>query len=156
MTAAMVERNITGYVRVCAFLAQCGHESGGFAHVREIWGPTAAQARYEYRADLGNKEPGDGVRFLGRGPIQITGRANYRACGRALGLDLERDPGQLELPTVGARAAAWFWDSRGLNELADAGKFDVITRRINGGLNGYDDRVKRLVRAREALSGATL
>jgi len=127
--------------RLAAFLAQIGHESGRLRYTREIWGPTPAQLRYEGRADLGNVMPGDGKRFLGRGLIQITGRANYNAAGMALGLPLCDSPELLEQRGPAARSAAWFWESHGLNELADAGNFERITRRINGGLNGQADRL---------------
>ncbi len=123
------------------FLAQVGHESGGLHWLREIWGPTATQQRYEGRADLGNTQPGDGSKFRGRGLIQTTGRSNYEATGDALGLPLLDHPELLETPTNAARSAAWFWKSHGLNDLADEGDFMRITRRINGGLNGYDKRV---------------
>ena len=139
--------------RQAAFLAQVGHESCSLLFVREIWNPVQvpAQAGYEGRADLGNTEPGDGVRFLGRGPIQITGRANYQACGIALGLDLLSHPEWLEIPEHGASSAAWFWQSRALNQLADRGRFHSITRAINGGTNGEKDRDRRFALASKAL-----
>lgn len=151
MSAAMMEFGIDTPVRQAAALAQFGHESGGFVFVREIWGPTPAQERYEGRVDLGNTQHGDGFRYRGRGPIQITGRANYRACGKALGVDLEQFPEMLEAPTLGARAACWFWKSHGLNQFADSGDFAVLTRVINGGLNGYEDRVARWNKAKAVL-----
>lgn len=132
--------------RLAAFLAQIGHESGRLAYVREIWGPTTAQLRYEGRADLGNTQPGDGKRYLGRGLIQTTGRANYRATRDGLAQfvphvpDFEAVPALLERPDLAALSAAWYWHSRGLNALADAGDFVGITRRINGGTNGMADR----------------
>lgn len=138
---AMGEFDILNGLRQSAFLAQICHESGAFRYTREIWGPTKAQERYEIRADLGNIERGDGVRFLGRGLIQITGRANYRECGNALGIDLIGNPSLLEQPDNAARSAGWFWHARNLNALADAQKFELITRRINGGLNGQPERL---------------
>lgn len=140
ISAAMNRYAIVGPLRVAAFIAQVGHESGQLRWVREIWGPTAAQAGYEGRADLGNTVPGDGSRYRGRGLIQITGRANYAACGEALGLDLISKPELLELPQHAAMSAAWFWSIRSLNTLADQKDFAKITRRINGGLNGQADR----------------
>ena len=128
-----------------------GHESGGFIYTREIWGPTAAQLRYEGRADLGNTQPGDGKRYLGRGLIQITGRANYRACGAALGVDLERQPELLQEDALAARSACWFWQRKNLNALADAGDFETLTRRINGGTTGLADRQERWARAKSAM-----
>ena len=140
LNTAMVRFQIVGTKRVAAFIAQVGHESGQLRWVREIWGPTAQQAGYEGRADLGNTVAGDGSKYRGRGLIQITGRANYAACGEALGLDLISKPELLELPQYAAMSAAWFWSAKGLNTLADKGDFVKITRRINGGLNGQADR----------------
>lgn len=140
--------------RAAAFLAQIGHESGGFVYVRELWGPTDAQRRYEGRSDLGNVVPGDGYKFRGRGLIQITGRANYRECGEALNLPLEDQPELLEEPDNAAMSAAWYWETRGCNELADEGDYRRLTLRINGGYNGYDDRVARMHKALEAFDGA--
>ena len=140
LNTAMNRYQIVGLKRLAAFIAQIGHESGQLKYVKEIWGPTAAQARYEGRADLGNTVPGDGSKYRGRGLIQITGRANYTACGEALGLDLINNPQLLEQPQYAAMSAAWFWSTRGLNTLADQGQFVKITRRINGGLTGQDDR----------------
>ena len=152
LNTAMNRYQIIGSKRVAAFIAQIGHESGQLKYVKEIWGPTAAQARYEGRADLGNTQPGDGSKFRGRGLIQITGRANYKACGEALGLDLIRQPELLEKPHHACMSAAWFWASRGLNTLADAGQFDTITRRINGGHNGAAERQALYVRALKVLA----
>ena len=152
LNTAMNRYQIVGAKRVAAFIAQIGHESGQLKYVKEIWGPTAAQARYEGRADLGNTQPGDGSKFRGRGLIQITGRANYKACGEALGLDLIRQPELLEKPHHACMSAAWFWASRGLNTMADAGQFDTITRRINGGQNGAADRQVLHARALKVLA----
>ena len=130
------------------FLAQIGHESGGFRYVAEI----ADGSAYEGRADLGNTDPGDGPRYKGRGLIQITGRNNYRACGAALGVDLLAHPEFLESPDLACRSAAWFWKAHGLNEMADRGDALAITKRINGGLNGYQDRLAYLERAQQRLA----
>ncbi|NWC20334.1 glycoside hydrolase family 19 protein [Pseudomonas tolaasii] len=140
LNTAMNRYAIVGPLRVAAFIAQTGHESGQLRWVREIWGPTAQQLGYEGRADLGNTVKGDGSKFRGRGLIQVTGRANYVVCGEALGLDLISKPELLELPQNAAMSAAWFWSARGLNTLADQKDFTKITRRINGGLNGQADR----------------
>ena len=152
LNTAMNRYQIVGAKRVAAFIAQIGHESGQLKYVKEIWGPTAAQARYEGRADLGNTQPGDGSKFRGRGLIQITGRANYKACGEALGLDLINQPELLEKPQHACMSAAWFWATRSLNTLADAGQFDAITRRINGGQNGAADRQALYARALKVLA----
>jgi putative chitinase len=151
LNTAMQRYQIVGRKRVAAFITQLGHESGQLRYVREIWGPTPAQAKYEGRADLGNTQPGDGSKYRGRGLIQITGRANYAACGEALGLDLITQPELLELPQYAAMSAAWFWKQNGLNDLADRDQFNIITRRINGGLNGLQDRLEIWSRARAVL-----
>lgn len=132
--------------RVAAFLAQIAHETGGFRWTREF----ADGRAYEFRADLGNSEPGDGPRFKGRGLIQLTGRGNYRLASRALFGDdrLLMAPDLAERPDISARVAAWFWTLRGLNTFADLGSFAEITRRINGGLNGHADRVARWERTK--------
>jgi len=137
-------------VRLAAFLAQIGHESGSLAHLKEIWGPTDQQRRYEppsnLAARLGNNTPGDGFRFRGRGLIQITGRSNYEQVGAGLGVDLIRQPELLEQPDYAVASACWWWQSRGLNQIADANSlaaFERITRIINGGMNGQPDRVRR-------------
>ena len=145
---AMQEFEINNPARETHFLAQVAHESGGFNYVREI----ASGAAYEGRADLGNTEPGDGCRFRGRGLIQITGRSNYVACGAALDLDLVANPALLETPENAARSAGWFWQSHGLNALADIGDARAITRRINGGINGLQDRLTYLTLAQERLA----
>lgn len=125
-----------------AFLAQVAHESAHFRHLEELWGPTPAQRRYEGRKDLGNVQAGDGHRFRGRGFIQLTGRSNYRRFGQLLGLPLESHPELAAEPKTAARIAACYWHQRGCNALADRGDFDEITRRINGGQNGREDRLR--------------
>lgn len=152
LNTAMGRYGIVGTLRVSAFIAQIGHESGQLRYVREIWGPTAQQLGYEGRADLGNIVKGDGSKFRGRGLIQITGRANYAACGEALGLDLISTPELLELPQHAAMSAAWFWSTRGLNTLADQKDFAKITKRINGGLTGQADRQALYDRALKVLA----
>lgn len=138
--AAMVEYGINTSKRKAAFLAQIGHESGGLHYSVEVWGPTDAQSRYEGREDLGNTHAGDGFKFRGRGLMQITGRANYRTAGEALGVDFIACPERLGMPEDASRSAGWFWKRHGLNEQADIGDFRRITRRINGGFNGYAER----------------
>lgn len=141
--SAMVEFSITSQARARMFLAQVLHESGGLQFFEEI----ASGEAYEGRRDLGNVRKGDGRRYKGRGPIQLTGRANYRWAGRLLGLDLERHPSLAARHDIGWRIAGLFWKERGLNELADRGAFLAITRRINGGTNGLASRqlfVRRL------------
>lgn len=149
---AMHEYGINTPARQAAFLAQVGHESGGLHWLVEIWGPTATQARYETRYDLGNIAPGDGFRFRGRGLLQVTGRGNYKRAGDALGVDLLAQPELLGEPGLACRSAAWFWKAHGCNELADAGLFEKVTRVINGGLNGYPERLGLWEKAKEVLA----
>lgn len=152
LNSAMSDYEINTAQRIAAFLAQIGHESGKLVFVREIWGPTPQQANYEGRQDLGNFYTGDGFKYRGRGLIQITGRANYKQCGDAMGLDLESHPELLEQPDIAARSAAWYWKEHGCNEYADADRFNAITRAINGGSNGMPDRVALWNSARAVLS----
>lgn len=146
--------NVDTTVRLAAFIAQIGHESGSLRYVEEI----ASGDAYEGRRDLGNTEPGDGRRFKGHGLIQITGRFNHarmRDLLRADGIDcpdFERDPQALTTPKWAAWSAVKFWDWKGLNALADKDDFKGITRRINGGQNGAADRERRWEIARTALA----
>lgn len=150
LSDAMHEFAINTPVRKAAFMAQIGHESQGLIYSKELWGPTLAQRRYQGRADLGNLQPGDGKRYMGRGFIQVTGRYNYAAAGVALQMDLIGHPEILEQHDMPALASAWWWWAHGCNELADAGDFDALTRRINGGLNGIEDRKARWAKAKAA------
>jgi len=143
LNAAMREFEIANYLRASAFLAQLAHESAELRYFEEI----ASGKAYEGRKDLGNTQPGDGVKYKGHGPIQITGRANHAACGKALGLDLINNPTLITQPPNAFRSAGWFWDSRGLNALADQRLFKAITKKINGGFNGLADRQKYYDRA---------
>jgi predicted chitinase len=147
LLAAMDGAGISTPTRRAAFLAQLALESGELRDMEEV----ADGRAYEGRKDLGNTQPGDGPRFKGRGPIQLTGRANYRAAGAALGLPLEERPELAAQPEHGFRVAAWFWTSRGLNALADKGDFREITRRINGGYNHLAERERYHARARQVL-----
>ncbi len=148
LEAAMAEAQINTPLRQAAFLAQLAHESAEFRYMEEI----ASGAAYEGRKDLGNTQPGDGKRFKGRGPIQLTGRANYAAAGKALGLNLVNDPESAASPEVGFRTAAWFWNKHSLNAPADVGDFDLITRKINGGFNGKQYRDAFYLVAKKVLS----
>ena len=155
---AMDSHGIGTPLRMAAFLAQLAHESGELQFMEEIWGPTAAQKRYEPPGDLarrlGNTQPGDGRRFKGRGPIQITGRANYKTFGDLMGLDLAGNPDQAATPEVGFAIAGLFWQRKGLNELADVGDFTEITRRINGGQNGAAERERFYAVAKQVLGAS--
>lgn len=148
LNKAMIEADINTPERQAAFLAQLAHESGGLQYMEEI----ASGAAYEGRADLGNTQPGDGVRFKGRGPIQLTGRSNYEAAGRALGIDLVNNPERAADPDVAFRVAAWYWNSRDLSAYADRGDFSGITYRINGGYNGAAERVAYWETAKDVLA----
>jgi len=146
----MAANEITTPLRQAHFLAQLAHESGDFVHCEEI----ASGAAYEGRADLGNTQPGDGMRFKGRGLIQLTGRANYAAYGHARGRDFLTGDNPKRLATDAATAvdcACWYWTSRRLNALADRDDVIAVTKRINGGINGLADRRERLARAKYLL-----
>lgn len=148
LNASMQEFDINTPDREAMFLAQVAHESGGFHYVKEL----ASGQAYEGRQDLGNTQEGDGVRYRGRGLIQITGRSNYEACGEALAIDCVEIPDTLESPDNAARSAGWFWQKNGLNSLADKGDFLRITKRINGGTNGYAERQAYLNRAMRVIA----
>ena len=140
--------------RVSHFLAQAAHETAHFRTLVEYADGTA----YEGRRDLCNLEPGDGPRYKGRGIFQLTGRANYRDIGRRIGIDLEADPSRASDPHVSLMTAVTYWTSRGMNALADGDHpHDVenVTRAINGGLNGYEDRLAYYRAARRVWSDQT-
>ena len=157
LNAAMLEQDITNKKRRCAFLSQLAHESADLRYMEEL----ASGAAYEGRTDLGNTHPGDGKRYKGRGPIQLTGRANYRQFGRLLDLDLENEPQLASMPENGFRIAALFWRLKGLNLLADQltmkgdkaerATFMEITKRINGGHNGLNERLNYFRIAKQVL-----
>lgn len=156
---AMEAHGITTPLRMAAFLAQLAHESCELQYMEEIWRPTAAQNRYEPPSDLarrlGNTQPGDGYRFRGRGPIQITGRANYKTFGDLMGLNLLGHPDLAATPEVGFAIAGLYWERNGLNELADVGNFTEITQRINGGQTGATERERFYARAKQVLGAST-
>lgn len=157
LNAAMTRFNIDTPKRMAAFLAQVGHESGQLHYVREL-GSEQYLSKYDtgtLAVRLGNTPApdGDGQKYRGRGLIQITGHDNYRQCSLGLFGDdrLLFLPELLEKPQWAAESAAWFWEQHGLNELADRDQFNSITRRINGGLNGLQDRLQLWARARAVL-----
>ena len=152
LESAMAEFEINTPQRQSMFLAQIGHESGGLKWTTEIWGPTPAQSRYEGRKDLGNTRPGDGYKFRGRGLLQTTGRYNYWTTGQALGADLINIPEILGKPEFAVRSAAWFWNTKGLNQIADRGDNLAATKRINGGTNGLADRQALYAAAMQAFA----
>ena len=151
LNGAMHRFEINTPLRAAAFLAQLAHESGELRWMEEIWGPTDAQKRYEGRKDLGNTEPGDGKRFKGRGPIQLTGRANYKKYGDLLGVNLIANPELAAKPEYAFQTAALYWKQNGCNELADVEDFKAITKRINGGYNGLIGRQAYYTAAKKAL-----
>ena len=145
----MSQYGIDNYLRVCHFLAQATHECDGFNTLREYWGPTPAQRRYEGRKDLGNVVKGDGRRYMGRGIFQITGRYNYKLYGTKLGIDLENKPELAEDPKTSVLIALEYWKTKGLSELADKDDVVGITKKINGGTNGLFDRRQYLEKAKK-------
>ena len=180
LTAAMAQFDINTPKRQAQFLAQVGHESGGFKRLVEnlnydaaglarVWpgrfssgtGPNElareiardpekiANAAYGLR--MGNNAQGDGWMYRGRGLIQLTGKANYQSAATALGYDLVTSPDLVAKPQIAALTAAWFWQKNGLNQLADSGDTRAVTRRINGGTTGLDDRLARYARAAKVL-----
>lgn len=158
LNAAMGKYSIIGRLRMAAFIAQIGHESGHLRFVRELGG-AAYFDKYDtgrLAERLGNtpEADGDGLKYRGRGLIQVTGHDNYAACSEALFGDgrLLNTPELLEHPVYAAMSAGWFWQSRGLNSLADKGDLLLITKRINGGTNGLKDREALYARALQVLN----
>lgn len=147
--------------RLAMYLGQLSHESAGWKYDRELWGPTAAQKRYDTRTDLGNTAAadGDGYLYRGRGPIQITGKSNYAqftAWARKMDRDAPdfvKNPDAVNTDPWEGLGPIWYWDTRSINALADRGDFEAVTKRINGGLNGYADRQQRYARAALILMG---
>ena len=147
--------------RLAHFLAQIAHESGGWRYDAEVWGPTSAQKRYDTRTDLGNTATADGDGFLyrGRGPIQITGRSNYRqftAWAQSLdpqAPDFVANPDAVLTDPWEGLGPIWYWDTRDLNRYADNGDLLTITKRINGGTNGLADRQAQYTRVGLVLLG---
>lgn len=165
--------------RQACFLGQTLHESGNFKFTRENLNYSAkalmatwpsrfssldVATQYErqpekiankvYSGRMGNTEDGDGAKYIGRGLIQVTGKENYTHCGEALGIDLIGSPQLLEEPRYAVLSAGWFWNKKGLNALADEGtsnSFEVMTKRINGGLLGLDDRKSKMIEVLKAL-----
>ena len=146
INATMVKYSINTPLRACHFLAQLVHESGSFRYTVEIDNGKA----YEGRLDLGNTQPGDGPLYKGRGFIQLTGRANYTAYAAAIGDDVVKYP-DLVAAKYPADVAGWFWARHNLNALADQDGLTAITRVINGGTNGLDNRLLCLGRAKNVL-----
>lgn len=142
-------------LRMSHFFGQILHESGGFRWLREIWGPTDAQSRYEppsrLAQNLGNTQRGDGKLYMGRGVIQLTGRSNYAQFSKAMGVDFLSNPDLVASPQYAVTAAGWFWETRNINKAADQDDLLKVTRLVNGGKNGLADREKYLKRAKQVL-----
>ena len=162
--------------RQSAFLGQCAHESGNFKTLQENLNYSAEglmktwPSRFStkeiadqyarqpakiagkvYNGRLGNTSEKEAAKYLGRGLIQLTGKENYERCGLAIGVDLLSDPTLLLDPRYAAMSAGWFWNKKGLNELADAQEHGIITKRINGGTLGLDDRILKTTKALSVL-----
>lgn len=164
LSRAMEEAKINTPLRVAAFLAQIGHESVDLQFMNEIWGPSDQQKRYDpptdLAKDLGNTSPGDGYKYRGRGPLQLTGKKNYKSFGDAAGMDFVSNPDLLSDPEWGFKAAAWYWNTKGLNKYADAGDIDTVSQIVNSGgtrvplskIRGLSDRRARYETARSALA----
>ena len=135
-------------LRMAHYLAQIAHESGELRYTKEI----SSGKAYEGRKDLGNTQQGDGVKYKGRGLIQITGRANYRKYAGYCGYDVVEKPELLEQPLGATRSSMWIFDSFGCNELADEDNLKAIRRKINGGYKGLDKCEEYLKRSKRALN----
>lgn len=156
INAAMAEFAINTPLRAAHFLAQIAQETGELQWLREIWGPTKQQLKYEpphpVATRLGNTEPGDGERFMGRGAIQLTGRANYAQAGKRFGVDLLSHPDLACGDDLAFRIAGAYWADRQINLPADADDVQAVTRRVNGGLTHLSKRIVYLQRAKAALN----
>lgn len=143
--------------RIAGFLSQIGVESEEFLYVKEL-GNNAYFAKYDIATNpskakgLGNTQPGDGAKFKGRGLIQVTGRANYTACGKALGIDLVNKPELLEQPKYAVDSAGWYWSSRNINAACDADDIVRITKLVNGGRMHLDRRTAYYNKAKSVLN----
>ena len=162
--------------RQAAFIGQCAVESANFTRLQEnlnysaqrltqVWPsrfPNVSMAEpyannpeklanFVYAGPMGNRQDGDGWKFHGRGLIQLTGRENYANCGSGVGVDLIDNPDLLLTPKYAALSAGWFWNKKGLNTLADTQEYGAMTRRINGGLTGLDERIAKITKALQVL-----
>jgi putative chitinase len=173
-----IKYNISTTQRQASFIGQCAHESGNFKTLEEnlhykaeslmkVW-PSRftdkivadayannpekiANKVYAGRMGNGNEESGEGWLYHGRGLIQLTGKENYDRCGKAIGVDLINQPQLLVEPNYACLSAGWFWNKAGLNDLADAQEYGQMTKRINGGTLGLDDRIAKITKAKEVL-----
>jgi putative chitinase len=148
LNETMHEFEIDGIERMACFLAQVGHESGQLQYVEEL----ASGDAYEHRKDLGNTWPGDGRTYKGHGLIQVTGRNNHIAVADYFGKPLEEIVAWLKTPEGATRSAGWFWKTHNCNKFADEHDFRGLTRKINGGYNGWADRLELYEQAKKVLS----
>jgi putative chitinase len=137
-------------MRMAHFFAQILHETEGFRFLKEL-GEDAYFNKYEFRKDLGNTQLGDGHKYKGRGYFQITGRYNYDIYGQKLGVDLINSPEMAKNPTIAMRISLTYWQEKSLNKLADEDNIIDITKKINGGLMGLQDRINRLSKLKSLL-----
>jgi len=176
LNAVMQKYEINTNNRKAAFIGQCAHESNNFTRLEEslnysperlmeVWPSrfpdlaTAMKYAHQpqllankvYAGRLGNREEGDGYKFRGRGIIQITGRDEYFYCGNALKIDTLTHPELLAIPENAAMSAGWFWNKKSLNQLADLGDYETMTKRINGGLEGLANRKAKIAHAKQVL-----
>ena len=174
LAQALPDYDINTPARVAAFLAQCGHESGGFTAIKEnlnykaeslvrVWPKyfpnmdvanqyahnqeKIANRAYANRMGNGPEESGDGYRFCGRGLIQLTGRSNYQAFADSIQEDINNLPDYLATFEGCVQSACWFWEANNLNQYADNGDLLTMTKKINGGTLGIDDRTERYKKA---------
>ena len=132
-----IDYKINSKLRISTFISNLLVESGRFNYTKEI----ASGAAYEFRKDLGNTTKGDGIKFVGRGLIQITGKLNYQQLTKDFGIDFIKFPELLERPDNATRSACWFWYNHNLNAISDTGNFKKVVETINGGLNEYNERL---------------
>jgi putative chitinase len=176
LNATFEKYDISNPRRQAAFIGQCAHESGNFKTLQEnlnysaeglmkTWPSRfpskemadqyarqpAKIAGKVYNGRLGNTSEEEAAKYLGRGLIQLTGKDNYERCGSSIGVDLLGHPDLLLDPQNAALSAGWFWNKHGLNELADAQEHGIITKRINGGTLGLDDRIAKTTKALSVL-----
>jgi len=172
LEATFAKYDITTPIRQASFIGQCAHESNNFKTLEEnlnyrpetlmkTWPSrfpdmaTAIKYAHQpqllankvYAGRLGNTQENDGWKYHGRGLIQLTGKENYANCGSGIGVDLLSNPDLLVDPKYAALSAGWFWNKKGLNALADASDYETMTKRINGGLIGLDDRKAKIAKA---------
>src|SRR5262245_1443449 len=133
---ACVENGLTDRASIIAVLATIATEVGSFEPINEFGGDAYFKKNYEGRKDLGNVHPGDGVRYHGRGFIQVTGRANYRGYGQKLGVDLEDHPELALDPDVATRILGTYFKDHGIADFARRGDWTGVRKKVNGGTNG--------------------